>query len=435
MGDTIARTGVGERGAVPHWRRRAWALRALGHCASFEVAFALFVCAGAYKAFPPFSSFPVDITLLTAVISMASGGYLVARRRVVLQRGWYTVPLLMAALGAWMLVSLLWTSDVDAGIYKAAYLLTASLWSLAGAVIIAHQHERTVRFLWTQFVISWGPYIGYRYLFGSLVLPETVDLGYLNISQMTGVGFVIAITYTLWGVGHPLGRMVLLGLSGLLFQGLMQFGGRGPLVAAAAIPLVICLRAPIRRRGAEVRVPKGVLITALVVALGIPLVAAQWSGGGGRQNTTLVRLAFARSSGFGGRMSLYHRAWNLIGERPLLGFGVSGFHRASGVGAEYPHNVFLEAACEVGVPGLLLAVALFGYPVWLAARNARGSLDPTDCAVMGILVYLLVQSMKSGDVASCRHLYSAMGLAAIRFRAPRTSAGGVPGDSAGDPRH
>lgn len=88
-----------------------------------------------------------------------------------------------------------------------------------------------------------------------------------------------------------------------------------------------------------------------------------------------------------GRWQLWERGLGYMEARPILGVGIGGFPsaegqlsqeakdaRAHGHGTKWsePHNSFVQVGAELGVPGLLLFLAM----LWTAVRGLRGSTDP-----------------------------------------------------------
>lgn len=87
-----------------------------------------------------------------------------------------------------------------------------------------------------------------------------------------------------------------------------------------------------------------------------------------------------------GRWQLWQRGIGYMDARPVFGVGVGGFPsaegmlspgardaRAHGRGEKWsePHNSFVEIGAELGVPGLLLFLAM----LWTAVRGLRGASD------------------------------------------------------------
>ena len=77
-----------------------------------------------------------------------------------------------------------------------------------------------------------------------------------------------------------------------------------------------------------------------------------------------------------GRFDLYHKAFGMIRERPLLGHGIGSFYLSSPRyakagdhhGPDFAHNVFLQIAAEQGVLVAALFAGLIGWTLWRGVR-------------------------------------------------------------------
>jgi O-antigen ligase len=75
-----------------------------------------------------------------------------------------------------------------------------------------------------------------------------------------------------------------------------------------------------------------------------------------------------------GRLITWAEGWQALADRPLLGIGSGAFREAVESG-RVAHNVFLSIGVEVGMPGLLLFLAILALCGYLALLQAlRGNL-------------------------------------------------------------
>jgi O-antigen ligase len=95
------------------------------------------------------------------------------------------------------------------------------------------------------------------------------------------------------------------------------------------------------------------------------------------------------------RPALWREAVKKISERPLTGYGFGrGMLRESlrdefkKVELWHSHNLFLDAALQAGIPGLLLLVALFATTLWQGWRLSRSA--DAAAAVCGIVLIAVV---------------------------------------------
>lgn len=156
----------------------------------------------------------------------------------------------------------------------------------------------------------------------------------------------------------------------------VQAGSRGGLLAMGAVILFLLVRhrsVPLRWRIG------GVGLLGLVAAL---FASRQYWD---QMATLLDPSGDYNITSETGRLQLWQRGLGYLWENPILGVGPSNFPVAEGVLSpmafrqEYgigvrwtaPHNSFLQVAVELGIPGLLLFVAMLGSVV-LALRRIEG---------------------------------------------------------------
>ncbi|MGY4636946.1 O-antigen ligase family protein [Pseudomonas sp. TE24901] len=117
------------------------------------------------------------------------------------------------------------------------------------------------------------------------------------------------------------------------------------------------------------------------------------SGAGDRLTTTLS-----------GRGPIWSQAWQMIVERPWLGFGPMHFADIANETAAHPHQAVLQWASEWGVPSALCVAALAWRAGWATCRVMRlraSSSAPGDLlrlCLFAALVGALVQSMVDGVI-------------------------------------
>jgi len=105
-----------------------------------------------------------------------------------------------------------------------------------------------------------------------------------------------------------------------------------------------------------------------------------------------------------GRGPIWQQAWDMIRERPWLGFGPMHFADIHNPIAAHPHQAILQWASEWGIPSTLLVVWLAGRGLWatfLLVRERSTSDDPTDLlrlCLFASLIGALTQSMVDGVI-------------------------------------
>jgi putative inorganic carbon (HCO3(-)) transporter len=150
---------------------------------------------------------------------------------------------------------------------------------------------------------------------------------------------------------------------------------RMPWVAAACVLGVAFMTA--MRLGGFWRYALGVAaITAIVAVVGTPYVL--------HLVRTAVGLEYGTEGGLDFRFVLWRNGINIVSQHALGGVGLGNFMevhqklypmpfdiRPNEAAAAHPHNLFLQQAAEVGVPGGLAYVALWGTALWAGWRICK----------------------------------------------------------------
>jgi O-antigen ligase len=178
--------------------------------------------------------------------------------------------------------------------------------------------------------------------------------------------------------GWRIPRVVGIGGLGALLLAFIWANSRGGFLALLAAGLVILIG--YRAVSAPTRI--GVTVAAALV-FALAAGPSFWT----RMNTITNADQDYNMTSSEGRWQLWQRGIGYMEARPLLGVGVGGFPsaegmlspeardaRAHGRGEKWsePHNSFVEIGAELGIPGLLLFLAMLGT----AVRGLRGASDP-----------------------------------------------------------
>lgn len=123
----------------------------------------------------------------------------------------------------------------------------------------------------------------------------------------------------------------------------------------------------------------------------------------------------------GGRLPLFTLGIQMFMESPLTGYGFGAFGEAS-KGKDiryYPHNIFIESACELGLIGLSLITMIVGLAIWhlLQWRRRVGQDDAACSTVNWLFIVGFGNAFLSFDMPEQRILFAAIGIAAGVSRA------------------
>ena len=359
-----------------------------------ELALALYAVVGDIKGDERVTSFvPVDFTL-------ALGAILLAGIALNLFRGKRVLPVapayfLFLALVALMTASLAYTPVFDWGLEKLARFLT-----LTGIVIVSPFFVLGTPQAMKRFLVGFGLAAfaicawSLTALGGSqrLATPSnnTIGLGHVAGALLLLIWFAVVPRYSFpW-------RTFAYALLAIPAVALIGSGSRGSVVACGLVVLISLFFR--RRLWLDVSGLAALGFVALPL-LRVPESSLEYL-------STLFRARnFAALLNF--RSDLLGYGWQLLAQHPLLGAGLGGFryHSPNPLLYKWPHDIFLEFACELGIPAALIAAAIFVWAIREALRQLRDRRSP-DFLLSQIAAALflagIVNALSSGDINSDR---------------------------------
>jgi len=228
------------------------------------------------------------------------------------------------------------------------------------------------------------------------------------------------------------GRSRVFGLVSLPFLAiaLLGSGSRGPTLALLLASLTL-VALSMRERQTRTRllvVAAGVAAALLAAVVIVPADAVSRS--------TSFLLGNSGDLASNGRSLLWDLAGHLFATHPLAGVGLGGFALYNPI-EQFPHNILLEAAAELGIVGLAVVagVLVLAFATAIAAwRLTSESDDRFDAAlVAALLVAATTNAMLSDAIESTGGLWLAIGLvygvrARIDSRRTEAAPGAAPED-------
>lgn len=413
--------------------------RILGHLFSFELVFLFFLYSNEIKMF--FMWLPVDETVLFGALSVVTGLWILFRRGIHLPG----LPILMAAalLIFWIVLSYGWTPSRLLARKTLLYILTFNVWCVvAGALIVAAERERAVRFFVFSLVLAvvlavTGLYIdshfgSFRYWQGWRELGvRRVYLGW-GYTIADGAGVLLALTlFARFGTLRQLTAAA--GLA-VCLSFLLVGGARGPFLGVMLAAVVAVTARPPRIGRYRLEIPPAQLLGVLALVLGGA--AVLYLLGSGEAPLTLQRLHKALAMAFeedarapislgADRLDYWPAAVAAWLEAPFAGHGISGFnvwYRGRELEGAHPHNILLQTLAELGLVGFALLLLFF----WSGLRNVRlGRLreDPLFALALIFFVTGIMNGMFAKDLAGARKAFFVVGLLAL---APPVAAVATP---------
>jgi O-antigen ligase len=110
------------------------------------------------------------------------------------------------------------------------------------------------------------------------------------------------------------------------------------------------------------------------------------------------------------RWLIWRTGLELWQEAPVWGIGFGQFRYESGLFMwRQPHNLFVEALCELGAVGFILVCGLVVPPLMLVLRGRSALLDPIRAGLAALFVFLFTCTMFSGAITDNRLLLTFAG--------------------------
>jgi len=236
---------------------------------------------------------------------------------------------------------------------------------------------------------------------------NSVDINPILAGRQAATGILIAVSFVLAARANWL-RTVALAALPLLGISLLAAGSRGPVLA-----LVVGLLVLVSLSLADKRVRARLLTVAAAASVAVAIVPLLVPGEAIERSTSFL-IGSQEGVSSNGRLELWGRAVDAFLEQPLLGLGTGGFAELEPV-FQYPHNILLESAAELGVVGLVaVAVLLAATAARLSAvwRSSVGATRAHTALTGGFFAAGLVNALLSDAIEGTAQLWLAAGLAA-----------------------
>jgi O-antigen ligase len=359
-----------------------------------EMALALYVVVGDVKGDDRVAALlPFDFTLLLGAVLLAGIALKFLRKHEPLPMP--PCYLLFVALIGLMAASLVYTPVFDAGIEKLARFVTVT-----GIVIVAPFAVLDTLGAFKRFL---GAFAAAAFTICAWSLSDLGGSERLTTPSNNTIGLghiACALILLIWFAVIPRYRLPYRILSYLLLAvpafALIGSGSRGPAIACAAVMLVSVFFLP--------RLRTDLACLTLLGAVALPFAGIPETAFGYLRTLTSSPDV---SSLLGFRSDLLTQAWSLFQQHPLAGVGLQGFRYASPNPALYnwPHNIFLELASELGIFGMLAGIAIFVFAVREAVRQLRDPQSPyfvLSQISAALLLSGILNATNTGDINSDR---------------------------------
>lgn len=347
---------------------------------------------------------PIDITFALAMLIMLQVIPILLRRPTgSISR---TGLILWATLALLVLAGILWAPDQTLALgHAGTFWLLVFIPLLVGGWRVGSDPRFVRQLLWTFFTL--GVLTTLVGIPGISSVDRLVVLGAntINVALAALLVPLLALTFVAphraWRV-----RFGLLALSIAALFVALATGSRGPLLVLVAVGVLGILNYFAHPRSVDwlrtavitVVVCAGILAVSFLSPLLPAYATGRFAVLGDFVSGALsgdIGDASAVDTSSTARVGLYGVATTMFEERPVLGFGTSGFEAMSnqflGYTEAYPHDALLQFAAEYGLVGASLFICLI--VVGLVRR-----LPEYGRSVKILLVYFLLEALVSGDI-------------------------------------
>jgi O-antigen ligase len=363
-----------------------------------EVSLALLFLVGLFKGDDRLASTPVDLTVLVggAVILAVAGRLIFGKQSLRLPKEylWY-VPLLVM-----MVVSLFYAPDRAGGLDKTLRFIFLTGIGIVSPFVIFDSGARVRRFMWA--LVAGG--IALAVLSLPMLGGQDRFVSPSGLNTELGAACAVAIVI-IWSMVFPewpmFKRILVYPILGVLAIGLIGSGGRFANVAAGTCVLIATWFC--RKLGRDL------VLIFIAGMLALPFV---WIPDASIEY--LSSLAHPPQA-MGTRSGLMELGVKIATEHPFLGVGIEGyrFHSPNPITYNFPHNIALELASEMG---FVAAFAFIGLMVmsFIAVikllRDPETAGSPLVHTAFLLLIFEFLDSMVSGDINDLRFMWFVIGL-------------------------
>lgn len=372
---------------------------------TFFGGFGVFACmlifTGVLKSLPGVAALPVDITPLLLGLCLLHLAWALVSRHLVLPAA---VPALFG-LQAGFAVLAIATSGLGQGREivpdKLRDVVLVAPVMMALGVAVATDRQAFRRFLLAAKVLGplMGGFIAFAFAFGLVnVVVQFGGRGSVATQrvQYQLANLLIALAASAYSVAalnsRGTWRLFNLGMTALLAFAALIPGGRsgfiGLCLAVVLAPFLALLHAGRLRAAILLAAFMGVGVVLGVAAL---FASAEFTTG----LRTVERFTQGGIGESSARLPLWRAAFDLIEGNGFFGLGFGAYTPSAGWGVNrdlFPHNLFIEAMVELGLPGLVLFLAILATAGlgWLSGRHAVDAEQWAASAAFGLIILILI---------------------------------------------
>jgi exopolysaccharide production protein ExoQ len=372
-----------------------------------------------------------EIVLSILYLAVAMIGFVHLRRTV---QSALNVPALVCLL-LLAILSSMWADLPGLVLRRTIGLAGATLFGLVLAADLDFEEQLTVlrrvfRIVATLTLAAWalGPVLGINLVSGEsttikgyqVQIEEGAWRGIFNHKNGLGAAMALAILVEWHAPARTMKSKISKALFLSCYAGLLALSHSVTSVVSVCLTILLMFSLETFRHQYRLIVPILLLLTicaAAVIAL----------------NVTSITGILGRSADLSGRVELWHWVGVMILNRPMLGYGFSGFWKGAsdysdvietriGWSPEYAHNGYLEIALSLGVVGLFLFLWSAGTGLRRAMGLAKTAESAEDLWPLAFLIFFLLHNLGECTILWQNSLEWAICVATIIGADPRLHA-------------
>jgi len=392
---------------------RAAAVARLNDLASFETIFTAFAFVCLYKGHPLVASLNarIDLTILTAIVSFATGMLLVCREPIMPKGKSLLASLIFIVFCLYALSSYVLYGSGSEATLKTAKLLSFIPWIFAAPLLVMNNPTRLRRFVTIVLILAsvTSVYALFSGFGGQTMLSVFSPGNYQALGRLCGMASVTFLMYSFHEKTASRKRMYLFSAA-LFFLMASLSGARQAMVGIIVAWMLYLSGLMLVKTNIKRLIKLAVLLSCLVlvVACVIQLLPSDYLFKAHVEERSLIaslrRITHTLKESK--RYDLWYSAVSVWKKHPIIGAGIGSFRCESRlVRWRHAHNMLLELLCELGVCGLLLGLLFAGTTMW-----ALFDLHNSDYRVLGMVLGILwlfngIAAMFSGDITDNREVY------------------------------
>jgi O-antigen ligase len=397
---------------------------------SLEFLFVAFLFGGSYKMNPllrPINS-SADLTLVAALAGIGCAAFTMVLRPPLLHTKIQLYIALYLAFLAWALLSYALNPTGDYAMLKIQKFGVMCTWALVCPLFFMTDQERVNRFF--RLLVAMALFAGLTALISGAREGTAKNLGmfgaaadYQALGNTCGWGLIVLLANLAFAdkYRHQLAFAVGAALLGLT---LFLSGARQSAVGALLGATFIIFLAPKGRN--LFHKAKGLFVALLCIAvagIGLKMMVLPDMHMEKAESRILALVSVGQEEGWDpskeNRPKLLEAALQQWQESPITGGGFGSYaefamtNYASEV--RWPHNLFLELLCELGIIGFGLGFFLLLIPFWTWLQNRNLFADRFGATIMALLIFETFCAMVSRDLPDDRGVFVFAGMVMAYF--------------------